>query len=242
MSETHSRATGAGPVAIDRKGSPPMPVDELQEENARPSGLFPVAPVVTRNVVPRGVVVAIVVGVVGFLAGIQVGAGGTAERDRSSVPPPTSHPASPTAEATPAVPATPPPDSAPPGSSAFVRDFAPADLVAGLAGGSECATSSGQEEVPRTRRDGSRLTFVRSWMTFCSLEVERRQAFLVALVDGLVDQVPSETYGYSTAVHGSGEALFPYAERPFVGTVTLSAAAAGPGFEIVITLEERLAE
>ena len=57
----------------------------------------------------------------------------------------------------------------------------------------------------------------------------------------LVRDVPSETDGFSTADAGSGDALFPYGELPFAGTVTLSADAAGPGYEIVIVLEERLA-
>ena len=212
-----------------------MRVDERQEENAGPSTIFPVAPVRTRNALPRGVAVALAVGALAFLAGIQVGAGGASVRTLPSTPPPTSPPATPTL-------AAPRPASAPPGSSAFVRDFAPADLIAGLAGGTGCVTSSGQKVVPRTRLDGSRLTFVRSWMTFCPLQAELRQSFLLAVIEELVRQVPSETHGYSTSVRGSGDALFPYAERPFVGSVTLSADAAGPGVEIAIILEERLAE
>jgi hypothetical protein len=213
-----------------------MRVHEHHEENAERPTVFPVAPVRTRNVVSRGVLVVLVVAVGVFLAGIQVGAAGAAERAQPSVPPPAS------SFAIPATSATPPPVSAPPGSSAFVRDFKPADLIAGLADGAGCVTTSSQIEVPRTRRDGSRLTFVRSWMTFCPLRAERRQSFLLGVIDGLIRQVPSETLGYSTAARGPGDALFPYAELPFVGTVTLSADAAGSGFEIVITLEERLAE
>ena len=185
---------------------------------------------------PRGVIVVLVGAVVVFVAGIQVGAGGAAERAQPGVAPRASSPA------IPATSATPPPVSAPPGSSAFVRGFQPAELIAGLPDGAGCATTSSQIEVPRTRRDGSRLTFVRSWRTFGPLKAERRQAFLLGVIDGLVRQVPSETLGYSTGARGPGEALFPYAELPFVGTVTLSADAAGPGFEIVITLEKRLAE
>jgi hypothetical protein len=208
-----------------------MRVDGRQEEEAKPSAVFPVAPVRPRSAVPRIVAVAIAVGALAFMAGLQVGAGGTAEPARSGVPQPASSPA-----------ATPRPAAAPPGSSAFVRDFDPAEVIAGLAGGTGCVTSSSQKEVPRTRRDGSRSTFVRSWMTYCPLEVGGRQAFLLDVIDGLVRRVPSETHGYATAVRGSGDALFPYAERPFVGTVTLTADAAGPGFEIVIVLEERLVE
>jgi len=62
------------------------------------------------------------------------------------------------------------------------------------------------------------------------------------VIDALVQRVPSQTYGHSTSALGSGNALFPYAEYPYVGTVTLSADAAGSGFEIVITLEERLGQ
>jgi hypothetical protein len=57
-----------------------------------------------------------------------------------------------------------------------------------------------------------------------------------------VQQVPGPTDGHSTSALGSGNALFPYAEYPYVGTAALSADAAGSGFEIVITLEERLGQ
>ena len=79
-------------------------------------------------------------------------------------------------------------------------------------------------------------------MTFCPLATERRQSFLLAVIDRLIRQVPSETQGYSTGVEGAGSALFPYAESPFVGEVSVSADSAGAGFEIAITLEERLAQ
>ena len=221
-----------------------MAVDERREESLERPTVFPVAPVRTRNAVSRGVVVAVLVGIVAFLGGIQVGAGVAAAQPRQPVPP--SAFASATTPATAATPAAasaaPTPVSAAAGSSAFVREFRPADLIAGLPGGTACATSTSQLEVPRTRRDGPRLTFVRSWMTFCPLGAGRRQAFLLTVIDELVRQVPSETLGYFTGIAGPGEALFPYAESPFVGEVTLSADSAGPGLEIVITLEERLAQ
>jgi len=182
---------------------------------------------------PRVAVVAVAVAVVAFLAGTQVGAGGAAQPAVPSPPPPTSAP-QPVA--------TPLPVFDPPGSSAFARTFRPAELFAGLADGGGCVAGSGQKVVPRSRQEGPRLTFVRHWMAFCPLEAERRQAFLLAVIDALIQQVPSETYGHSTSALGPGDALFPYAEYPYVGTVTLSADAAGPGFEIVITLEERLAQ
>ena len=220
-----------------------MGVDERREESVERPTIFAIAPVRTRNAVSRGGVVAVLVGVAAFLSGIQVGSGGSAAQPQPPVPPSASSPATaPVTAATPALTAAAPaPVSAAAGSSGFVREFRPADLIAELPGGTGCATSSSQLEVPRTRRDGPRLTFVRSWMTFCPLRAERRQAFLLAVIDGLVRQVPSETLGYFTGIAGPGEALFPYAESPFVGEVTLSADSAGPGLEIVITLEERLA-
>lgn len=214
-------------------GRAAMRVGEEGQSDAERSTVFPVAPVRGTDVLSRVVLVALAVGVVAFVAGIQVGAGGTADRSRASVPPPTSSPTPP---------ATPSPPSDPPGSSPFVRAFRPPDVIGALPGGATCVTNVGQKEVPRSRRYGPRLTFVRHWMTFCPLQAERRQSFLLAVIDALVQQVPSETYGYSSSARGAGDALFPYAQDPFVGTVTLSADAAGAGFEIVITLEERLAQ
>ena len=218
---------------VEAKGQAAVRVDELEQVHPERPTVFAVAPVRTRSRVPRLVVIAVAVGVVAFLAGIQVGAAGAAEPTPPSAPVATSAP----------VPvATPLSVFDPPGSSSFARTFRPADLVAGLADGAGCVTGSGQKVVPRTRQDGSRLTFVQHWMTFCPLGAERRQTFLLAVIDALVQRVPSQTYGHSTSALGSGNALFPYAEYPYVGTVTLSADAAGSGFEIVITLEERLGQ
>lgn len=210
--------------------------DERHEESAERSPVFRVAPVRSGHALPREVLLAIVVGVLAFLAGIQVAAVGTTDRGGPSVLTPT-----PLATAS-SIPATPQPVAAPPGSSAFVRGFQPAALIAGLPGGTGCLTSSRQKEVPRTLRDGPRLTFLRSWTTFCPVPAERRQSFLLAVIEGLVREVPAETYGYSASTRGSGDALFPYTERPLAGTVALAADAAGPGFEIVIILQEWRAE
>jgi hypothetical protein len=210
-----------------------MRADERDERDADRPVVFAVAPVRGKHLLPRAVVVALAVGVLAFLAGIQVGSGGTADPPGPSEPPPTPSPA---------IAATPPPISDPPGSSAFVRSFQPADLITQLPGGAACVASSGQKEVPRSRRDGPRLTFIRHWMAFCPIQAERRQSFLLAVIDALVQRVPSETYAFSSGTGGSGDALFPYAEAPYVGSVTLSADAAGPGYEIVVTVEERLAQ
>lgn len=206
--------------------------DEGHEENAGHPSVFPVGPVRTRHMVPREMLVAVVVGALAFLAGIQVAAGGTPDRARPSLPPP-----SPPVPAATIV-ATPGPLAEPPGSSLFVGAFQPSELIAGLPGGAGCVTSSRQTEAPRTRRDGPILTFARSWTTYCPIPPDRRQAFLLRVLEGLIRQVPADTYSYSATTRGPGDALFPYSERPFAGTVALTADEAGPGFEIAILLEE----
>jgi hypothetical protein len=75
-------------------------------------------------------------------------------------------------------------------------------------------------------------------MIWCPVAEARRQPFLLAVFDGLVKDVPADTYGYTTATDGSGDALFPYAEAPMAGTVALTANVAGDGFAIAIVLEE----
>jgi hypothetical protein len=95
-----------------------------------------------------------------------------------------------------------------------------------------------QKEVPRTRADGPRLTFQRSWLVWCPVPGERRQEFLLDVFERLVMEVPADTFGFSASGSGAGDALFPYAERPLAGTVSLRADAAGEGYAIAIIVEE----
>jgi hypothetical protein len=227
-----------------------MGIDERDDPGAYGSVVFPVAPVAARRVVPRSLLVALVVGGLAFFAGLQVGAWGSADRTRSSVTPPVPSPSAaaivvtPSATAAPESLATDPPAPAPstPGSSDFVRGFRPPDLIAGVPGATGCTTTPGQLEVPRTRRDGPRMTFIRSWMTWCPIPDGERQSFVLGVIDAIVGRAPESTYGFSTAATGSATALLPYAEGPYAGTVTLSADAAGTGLAIAVVLEERLAQ
>jgi hypothetical protein len=229
-----------------------MPVEE-QEQAGRPdAAVFAVSRTRTKHVVPVGVIVALVVGVLAFVGGIAVASSGPAQPPQPARVPASAPaaadgtPAGPSAAALApaAFPSDPAPAAtAPPDSSAFARRFAPGSLVAGLPGGSGCVTGEPRsKEVPRTRRDGPRLTSQRSWLIWCPVSAKRRQAFLLALFDGLVARVPAETYGYSTSVAGAGDALFPYAEAPFAGTVAVTADTAGAGFSIAIVLQEWLAQ
>ncbi len=98
-----------------------MRVDELEQVHPERPTVFPVAPVRAGSRMPRLLVIAVAVGVMAFLAGIQVGAAGAAEPAPPSAPAPTSAPLNV---------ATPLPVFDPPGSSAFARTFTPADLLA----------------------------------------------------------------------------------------------------------------
>lgn len=217
-----------------------------QGDDGRSAPVVTVAPVRPRRRIPRTLVVAIIVGGLAFFAGMQVGAWGSVSPAQARVLPTPSPSSSSAAEAGPdAVAPTPEPSPtlipAPPGSSAFVAGFHPDDLVASQPSGSSCVSTAGQLEVPRTRLDGPRMTFVRSWMWWCPVGEGERQAFILSVIDSLVQAVPVDAYAFSTADRGSGEALLPYAESPYAGTVTLAAHPAGEGIGIAVVLEERLA-
>jgi hypothetical protein len=216
--------------------------EEHHPERRQQAPVFAVAPVRARHALSRVALIGVVIGVLAFVAGIAVASTGPTERTLPSV----ERSASPVVAAvtpTPA-PATPPgatPSLAGPaaGSSAFSRGFQPESMIAGLPDGADCSASDARDkEVPRSRRDGPRLTFQRSWMIWCPVPEDRRQPFLLAVLEGLVKDVPADTYGYAAGIDGSGDALFPYAEVPLAGTVALTADAAGDGFAIAIVLEE----
>jgi hypothetical protein len=223
-----------------------MPGEDEEHARRPDAAVFAVSRPRTKHAVPGGVILALGVGVLAFLGGIAVASSGPAQppqvaRVVASAPAVTD---APPAASRPAESSDPAPVAAvTSGSSAFARRFDPGSLVAGLPGGSTCVTGEPRsKEVPRTRRDGPRLTSQRSWLIWCPVSANRRQTFLLALFDGLVARVPAETYGYSTADAGAGDALFPYAEAPFAGTVAVTADAAGSGLSIAVVLQEWLVQ
>lgn len=218
------------------------------EELRRDAPVFEVAPIRSRTRVPFIALVGIVVGVAAFVAGIGVASAGPTPRPGRSVlpaiaavsPAPRSTDApAPTAAGPDAAAPAPASSLAPAGSSAFATTFRPGEIVATAVDGEGCTTGEAREkEVPRTRRDGPRLTFQRSWIIWCVIPAERRQAFLVDIFEAMVEVVPADTYGYNAASGGVGDALFPYAEPPLAGTVAVTADVAGKGFAIAVVLEE----
>jgi hypothetical protein len=125
----------------------------------------------------------------------------------------------------------------------FATSFDPAAIAAAAGGGAACSGGEPRDKVvPRTRRDGPRLTFQRSWLLWCPIPGERREAFLLDVIEATLAIVPADTYGYTVEDGGGGDALIPYAQPPLSGTVAVAADAAGEGLAIAIVLEEWLAD
>lgn len=231
-----------------------MPVERQRdpyiEELRTDAPVFEVAPVRRRTRVPRLALVALAVGIGAFVAGIGVASAGPVARVTPSDPRPTASPTSADAAGSPsAAPTTAPrpaaggptpgPSPVPPGGSPFLDGFDPVAIVAGLPGGESCTPGEQlDKEVPRTRRDGPRITFQRSWLTWCPVPEARRQAFLLDTFEALVEAIPAETFGYSAGGAGIGDALYPYAQPPLAGTVALTAGPAGTGLAISVVVHE----
>ncbi len=127
----------------------------------------------------------------------------------------------------------------PAGSSAFLAGFDPATVLRGVPLGRECRVETPREKVvPRTRRDGPRLTLQRSWIAWCPIAVGDRQAYLVRLFGELARVAPADTYGYSADGSDGGDALLPYAEPHLAGTVSVVAGSAAKGLAVAIVVEE----
>ncbi len=236
--------------------------DDRDERRRLDAPVFEVAPVARRSALNPRLVLIAVVAVAAFVGGLAVASGGPAARSGVlnaegqvvSAPPDltdaspaeagaTRPPATPGATRPPATPdATPDPRplrTAAPGSSAFVAGFDPGRIIAAVAGGTSCEAGDALgKEVPRTRADGPRMTFQRSWLVYCTVPPPDRQSFLIRLFKVLKTTIPAETFAYGTTLQGAGDALFPYAERPMAGTLALHADAAGKGLAIVVILEE----
>lgn len=238
--------------------------DDRIEEIGRDSPVFSVAPVRSRTRIPRTVLLAVTIGIVAFVAGLGVASSGPSPRASAVDANATGSPASSgrglnggpdpeRATATPVATAAGDPGFGAPqpplgasvdrqreaGSSTFLAGFDPGVIIQAAEGGERCRIGAAQEkEVPRTRRDGPRLTFQRTWMVWCPIAPDARQAFLLDVFDGLVAAAPADTFGFSATLAGTGDALLPYGEAPFAGTVTVSAGGAGRGLAVALVVAE----
>ena len=206
------------------------------QRDGEDTGVVPVRPVVRGRglpTLPRTVVVAIVVGLLTFVAGIQLGGGRAA-------PTVTPSPSSVAAESpSPDLSPTPvPPIARNPGTSDISRSFRPHDAIVSVDGGSACVTHDQSTDT----LDTGTPVHLHTWSTYCPIKRAARAPFIQGVLDaiGATALVSSWSAGINDA--GSTVALFPYEEPPFSGTVMLTADAAGSGYEIVITLEERVVQ
>jgi hypothetical protein len=182
--------------------------------------------------VPRVLVVALVVGALAFIAGVQLGQGPTLVS-----PAPPGSPAPPSATSSVASTPTTPPVSGGQEASEFVRTFAPEDTIAGLRGSAGCTARV--SSVPGFPSPRPSPTLVRSWMVWCPIDPASQAQFFTDLTIVLERQVPFGTMSSSGDGHGMTVAYYPYSMGPFAGQVTVAAAPAGPGLAVAITLEER---
>lgn len=201
--------------------------DPEQEDRDERPGVVPVSAVIPGQVkptLPRVVVVSLLVGIIAFLAGLQLGRADTAEV-APSTPSPSASPLS----------ASPTPVFEP---SDFAISFEPQRLMLGLADGAGCVThvaGAPGRDGPQTDR-----TLVRVWLTSCPIEAKKRGPFLDGLFSAMEEQIPNSTNSSSSDPEGMSIADFAYAQGSSVGTVTLAADAYGSGLVIAITIQERL--
>ena len=210
---------------------PGRPDDQREPEIAP---IVPVTPGGGLPRFPRVLVVALVVGLLAFVAGARLGPG-----PAPVGPSPTWSPA-PSSESPSASPV--PPESPVSGgqdTSEFVRTFRPQDAIAGVSGGAGCATRVWS--VPGFPVHRPSRTLVRVWMAWCPIDAARRAAFFTDLTIVLEREIAFGTMSSSGDGRGMTVAYYPYTAGPFAGQVTVAAAPSGPGLGITITLEERRA-
>jgi hypothetical protein len=227
------------PGRVDHPGVRPSESGrgEERDRSGGESSVVPVGPVVpvrAQRTLPAALIVGVLVGAVAFAAGLQLGAARPADTRPAIVP---------SAPASPAVPPPSPsvtadPIAGPPYASAFADGFRPPELFAQYVGGAGCVSHNEQSQEALGVAE---YVLARTWTTFCPLEPASRQAFVKSLVVALSEQIPTSRWSETNDGADSTFALFPYTQNGFLGTVTLSADAAGSGFEIVISLQERRA-
>ena len=198
-----------------------------------------VAPVAAGRAIPTAVrvlAVALIVGVIAFMAGARVGGGPVV-----GIPEPTALP-SPTS----AAPSPSPGANATPqvwrGLSDFAFRFAfrPERLIAALPDGAACVTRSGA--VPGHVGSGAGRSLVVVWLSTCPTPPSRRASFLGQLLGALGREIPNARTNTSRDDHGISVTDFGYSQGASTGSVTVVADSAGRDLVLSITLEEPVAQ
>ncbi len=192
---------------------------------------MPLTPVVSGRTVPtfpRTVVIAVVVGVLAFVAGLQFDLGRTLQVALVS-PGPTASPA-PTDQPTPA---GPPPVSLEPISGPAAVTFEPGPIITATPGGKTCRIDA--TAGPEVQSLVSGQIQVRTWLALCPLKAATQPAFRDLLFQEFANAVGASS-GWSTTADGSGLST---ADIPFVdgdGLLTLVVATHPVGDTLVIAI------
>ena len=197
-----------------------------------------VAPVRPSRAIPmalRVAAVALVVGVIAFLAGAHTGDGpAVGLHEPAAAPSPSSAP-------------SPPPSAAAATSQAWrgLSDFAfsfafrPERLIAALPDGAACVTRSGA--VPGHVGSGAGRSLIVVWMSTCPTPQSRRGPFLGQLLGALGREIPNARTNTSRDDHGISVTDFGYTQGASTGSVAVVADSGGRDLVISITLEEPVA-
>jgi len=203
-----------------------MPSDdpELNEPRSRVVPLTPVVQGRSLPTLPRVLVVAAVVAIIAFLAGVQLGGGRTSAPIGLVSPPPAS-------------PAPQPPASAAlPSRSSFADLFDPQAVLNGQPGGTDCLVKD--TVGPDSAFSGTGPAVVRTWLATCP-QTDLRENVETNLFEAFSAAIPNAN-GINQGPDDLGMTLFQftYREGEFKGTITVTAAGANNERIFAITLVE----
>lgn len=199
-----------------------MPSDDPEPNEAR-SRVVRVTPVVqgrTLPTLPRVLVVAAIVAVIAFLAGVQLGGGPNSGSIGLGSPPPAPQPST----------------SALPSRSSFADLFDPQAVLTGQRGGSDCLVKD--TVGPDSAFSGIGAAVLRTWLAACP-QTNLRENVETNLFEAFNAAIP-EANGINQGPDDLGMTLFQFTYRDgsFKGTITVTAAGANNERIFAITLAE----
>ena len=215
---------------------PDMSDDQPHLERVDPPGVFRVARVTSSgNWSRRGQLgVVTLVGLVGFLAGVQLGPRQSPPADGPPLPSSTIQGLSSQA----------PTRSGPvPGTSGFRRTLRPDEIIARFAGGSICTTDMTDtltQPAPGLGPSPAEI-YTAGWTISCPVPAARQESVLDQFTNAIGQSTPGTSWTSSADAHGTTVAAFPYADGAFAGIVTVVASAVAKDLEISLTLQEWVA-
>ena len=183
--------------------------------------------------------VALVVGIAAFLAGLQFA--GNQHPNPTGPPAQSAAIVAPSGSPSPAavLPTATPTSTEPTGvrtPSDFAIAFRPDRIIAGVRGGSTCETGSKQSFSPIGAESGP--VVVAAWLTTCRIAKNQRFPLVDQLTQAMLRDVPVAMSTVSEDDGGSGLSYLSYATGAYEGTVMMTTDASGSSLLIATTLEE----